>query len=873
MTSPRAGESSLQPLPRVTVPRVHLERRLDRLAPGGVGLLVASAGSGKSVLLSQWATGRPQMRIAVLALGVADDDAVVMARSLVEAIRAVAPEVEPGVGDIVMTGGGALGPPFVDALLRELALLREPLVLVLEDLHVLTNRPLLDDVGELVSRLPHTARCVLTTRRDPPWPVRQLRLDGRLVELRGTDLAFDAHEAGQLLRSVSECDLSDHEIEVLLDRTDGWAVGLQLAAISLRDAPDTGAAIQSFAGSDRLVADYLLGEVLEQQSEEIRRFLIETSVLDWLSVELCDAVTASGGSRAMLDGLEERSLFVIPLDRVGDRCRYQHLFGDVLRYQLRVEDPGAARELHLRAADFLSREGLVEESIEHLLSAGEHRRAFVAISKHGHRLFERGESATLVRWLSAIDGLEPDASADVLVNLLAAQVAADRSDAAGETYGRLLRRPDLTRGERAAADALYTTLAWRGLPPDVVLSTTDRVLEVLPTLEPGDVVDFLGVGGLDSIQVMAEYGAAVARFLQGDLPQAATGLEHVLTLPGVSYPVWRIYALGSLALVRAWNGHCTEALQLAQSAMRAARAMGVPRHPSTLHAHMASALVHLDQLQLEQAADSLAESDLQNRRRTSTVVNFDLQRTISARLTAVTTGPAQALADLLGPAASAVEPPVLAHANRALRAGLLVGAGNPVEARAVLDCADGTPDALAAACVDVSLATGDVMGAQRTLDGWRPERDDLRGAIGHGLRTAAVRDARGDHEGALAAVREAVASATADGLRWPFLEAPVAVRLLRRERVRPSLVDDALVTVVGRWNPRAGAQRALVEPITDRELTVLDYLPRRITTREIADDLFISINTVKSHLSSIYRKLDAADRTEAVRRAYDLGLL
>ena len=873
MTSSPAGESALQPLPRVAVPGVHLERRLDRLGPGGVGLLVASAGSGKSVLLSQWAIGRPELRIAVLAVGSADDDAVVMARDLVEQIRVVAPEVEPGVGDIVMTGGGALGQPFVDALLRELALLQEPLVLVLEDVHVLTNRALLDDIGELVSRLPHTTRCLLSTRRDPPWPVRQLRLDGRLVELRGTDLAFDAHEARQLLRSVSERDLTDHEVEALLDRTDGWAVGLQLAAISLRDAPDTGAAIRSFAGSDRLVAEYLLGEVLEQQSEEVRRFLLQTSVLDWLSVELCDAVTAGDGSRAMLDKLEERSLFVIPLDRSGDRCRYQHLFGDLLRYQLRLEDPTAARELHLRAAAFLSRQGRVEESIEHLLSAGEHQRAFTAISKHGHRLFERGESATLVRWLTAIDGLEPDAPAVVLVNLLAAQVAADRSDPAAETYRRLLRRPDLTRGERASADALYTSLAWRGLPPDVVLSTTDRVLEVLPTLEPGDVVDFLGVGGLDSIQVMAEYGAAVARFLQGDLPQAASAFEHVLTLPGISYPVWRIYTLGSLALVRAWTGHCTEALQLAQSAMKAARAMGVARHPSTLHAHMASALVHLDQTQLEKAADSMAESDLQNRRRTSTVVNFDLQRILAARLTAVTIGPVQALADLREPAASAIEPPVLAQANRALHARLLIGTGHLVEARAVLDSADGTPESLAGARVDLSLATGDVAGAQRTLHEWRPPRDDLRGAIDRRLRTAAVRDALGDHQGALAAVREAVATATADGLRWPFLEVPAALRLLRRETVRSSFADDGLVSLAGQLNPRAGTQHGLVEPITRRELTVLDYLPRRMTTREIAADLFISVNTVKSHLGSIYRKLGVADRTEAVRKAYDVGLL
>ena len=797
MTSPRPGKSSLQPLPRVAVRRARLERRLDLLGPGGVGLLVASAGAGKSVLVSQWADGRPELRIAVLTLGPTDDDGVVMARDLVEAIRVVAPEIEPSIDDVVMTGGVALGQPFVDALLAELALLSGPLVLVLEDLHVLTNRAILDDVGEFVSRLPRTTRCILTTRRDPPWPVRRLCLDGRLVEVRGTDLALDIDEARQLLLAVSGRDLTDHEVATLLERTDGWAAGLQLAAISLRNSPDAGAAIQSLAGSDRIIAEYLLEEVLEQQSPQIREFLLQTSVLDWLSVELCDAVTLGDSSRAMFDELEQRSLFVIPLDRSGERCRYQHLFRDLLCYRLRFEDPTAARELHLRAAHCLAEQGRIEESIEHLLSAGEHGRAFAAISKHGHRLFERGESATLVRWLTAIQGSEPDPPAVVLVNLLAAQVAADQSDPATETYRRLLRRSDLTRGERAAADTLYTTLAWRGLPPEVVLSTTDRVLEVLSALEPGEVVDFLGIGGLDSIQVVAEYDAAVARFLQGDLAQAASAFEHVLTLPGISYSIWRIYTLGSLALVRAWTGHCTEARQLAESALKAARAMGVARHPSTIHAHMASALVDLDQTQLQQAAHSLAESDLQNRRRTSTVVNFDLQRSIAARLTAVTTGPAQSLATLREPAASAIEPAVLANANLALHAKLLIGTGHLVEARALLHHAHGTPGSLAGAHVDLSLATGDLAEAQRTLDAWLPSPDDLRGAIDHQLRTAAVRDAQGNNAGALAVVCEALATATADGLRWPFLEVPVAVRVLRRQTVRSPFADDELLGLVG----------------------------------------------------------------------------
>ena len=873
MASPRVKDPLHQPLPRLAVPRPHLERRLDQIGPGCVGLVVASAGSGKSVLLRQWSGGRPELRIAALALGPGHDDAVVLARDVVEAVREAAPQIPARIGDLVKSGGSALGEPFIDALLGELAHLPERFVLVLEDLHVLTNRALLDDVGDLVTRLPHTTRCVVSTRRDPPWTLRQLRLDGRLVELRGAELAFGADEARQLLVAVSERELSDDQVAMLLDRTDGWAVGLQLAAISLRHVPDVGASIASFAGSDRLVAEYLLEEVLERQEPETRRFLLQTSVLDWLSIELCDAVTGQGNARAMLDDLENRSLFVIPLDRSREQFRYHHLFADLLRYQLRLEDPLAARELHVRASRWLLEHGRLEESIEHLLSAGEHQQALAVISKVGHRFFERGESATLVRWLTAIEGADPDLPAVVGVNLLAAQVAADQSDPAAETHRRLLRRPDLTRGERATADALYTTLTFRGLPPEIVLRTASSVLEVLPTLEKSDAVDFLGIGGLESIQVMAAYDAAVARFLQGDIAQAADALEHVLTLPGVNYPVWRIYTLGTLALVRAWTGHCTEAQQLADSAMKAARAVGVASHSSVIHAFMASALLHLDQTDLDGAARNLLESDLQNRRRTSSVVNVDLQRSLVARLAAVTEGPAQALTILRQPAASAIEPPVLVHANRSLEARLLIGARELIEARTVLDQSEQIPE-LAAARVDLALATGDVVAAQDVLNLWKPSEHDLRAVVGHHLRHAAVLDAAGDRPGAQVAAREAAATAEGERLRWPFLEVPAALRLIRRDTDHASaFTDDALWKLSGQLEPRGRAQKGLVEPLTERELTVLEYLPKRIKNQEIAGDLYITVNTLKSHLASIYRKLGVADRDEAVNKANELRLL
>ena len=397
-------------------------------------------------------------------------------------------------------------------------------------------------------------------------------------------------------------------------------------------------------------------------------------------------MTGAGNARAMLAELEDRSLFVIPLDLSRTNFRYHHLFAELLRYQLKAEDPSAARTLHGRAARWLLAHGRAEESIEHLLRAGEHDQAFTEISRLGHRFFERGESATLVRWLSTIQGESSTAPARVVISLLAAQIAADLPDAAAETHRGLVRRPDLTRGERATADALHTAQVFRSLPPESVVTTARGVLDALPGLHDDDVVDFLGMGGTESVRVMAEYDAAIAHFLQGDLDQATARLRRALHLPGAQYPIWRFYTVGSLALVRAWTGHCTEALQLADAALSGARAIDVTHHPAVIHAHLAAALAQLYRADFDRAAESLDMADLQNLRRPSNVVNLDLHRALAAQLFAAD-GKLERSARRTAPTRPPrpLEPPVLAHANRALHAQLLIDAGELLEARALLD--------------------------------------------------------------------------------------------------------------------------------------------------------------------------------------------
>ena len=372
-------------------------------------------------------------------------------------------------------------------------------------------------------------------------------------------------------------------------------------------------------------------------------------------------------------------------------------------------------ELHRSAARWLLDQGHLVDAVVHLLAAGDHDDAYTVISREGHQWFERGESATLVRWLGTIVDRDADGPVAMAINLLAAQVAADESAAAAETHRHLMRRRDLTLGERIAASALHALLVFRELPPQESIKSARFVRESLPLVDDDEVIDFLGLGGRDSVEVMAVYAEAWAHFVLGDLPTSTELLRRGLSLPGCDYPMWRIYLLGALSLVRAWGGHAGEASSLAAGALGIAERFGTTRHEAVTSSRLALALVHLNRLDVEGAATHLALAAGQNSVRLSSFVFIDLHRTLEARLLALTEGPRRALAVLREPSACVVEPQLLAEANRAFEVHLRVQAGDLETARAIVDRSVDWPG-LAAARVDVALGTGDVASARRSLE-------------------------------------------------------------------------------------------------------------------------------------------------------------
>ena len=389
MPGPRPGQ----------VARSRLMARLDEALARGLVLVCAPAGYGKTVLLADW-TRRGEFPAAWLSLDAGDNDP---ARFWHHAVAAL-DRARPGTGERV---GPLLGPPaptsfqgLVTALINDLA--ADQALLVLDDYHLISAQQVHESLAFLLEHRPAGLCVVLASRSDPPLPLPRLRARGQLAEVRVADLRFTPAEAGELLQHAASA-LPDASVAALAARTEGWAAGLQLAALSLRGQHDAAAFVAAFTGSHRYVLDYLAEEVLERQDEQLRTFLLETSVLDRLSGPLCNAVTGREGSQALLEQAERAGLFLIPLDEVRGWWRYHHLFADLLRGRLQQEQPGRLAQLHRNAAAWCQERGLADDAIGHAAAAGEMLWAARIIEQYFdlvHRI--RGEAATIDRWMSVL---------------------------------------------------------------------------------------------------------------------------------------------------------------------------------------------------------------------------------------------------------------------------------------------------------------------------------------------------------------------------------------------------------------------------------------------------------------------------------------
>ena len=392
----------------VPAPRRELVERprlVDRLAMRDlppVTIVSAPAGFGKTTLLADWfaRTRSAGQRVTWLSLDARDNDPTVFLSYLIAAVGAI----DDGIGSTALGLLRSAEPTqtVLASLVNDLAASPEDLAIVLDDHHVIHSREVHDALGFLVDHLPRQVHLVIAGRSDPPLPLGRLRARGDLLEIRAADLRFTDGEAADYLNDSMGLRLDEGDVTTLETRTEGWIAALQLAALSMQGRVDPSEFIASFAGDDRFVVDFLGEEVLEHQPEEIRSFLLETSILDRFTAEACDAVTRRADGAAMIERLDRANLFLVPLDARRRWYRYHHLFADVLRARLLADDPASVLELHRRASRWWEDEGDVEAAVMHALAGEDHERAAALIEAAAPRLRQNRQDETLRTWLEAL---------------------------------------------------------------------------------------------------------------------------------------------------------------------------------------------------------------------------------------------------------------------------------------------------------------------------------------------------------------------------------------------------------------------------------------------------------------------------------------
>ena len=861
------------------VERPALRERLDAALSLPLTIVVAQAGAGKTVLLRQWAAAHPDLAVVWIDVEAADDDPARFAHRLASGLAGVRPQVVDAAPR-VPTHAGGLGASLLASLVEVLARLPET-VIVLDDLHHLSNGELLADLGRLAAAIPSNAHIVLSTRVDPPIAWSGLRLRDRLLEIRQSDLAMTAPESSELLARVARRAIRPATLEALVERTEGWAAGLQLAGLTLRFHPDSDAFVAEFGGTDRLIAEYLTEEVLDALPDSGRELLLRMSLLDTLTTDLVDDVLERSDSRQLFDRLEQESMFFTAVDARREQFRFHHLFRDLLRYRLRADDPAEAARLLGRAADHHLDRGEIAPAVEYLLRAQDWERALDAIMARGSDVFERGEARTVIRWITTVPEAARRGRLDVELELGILTGMQGDAAAAAAILGRVAGDQRATAGQRTIAHAWTSATAQWNPRPDETIRAADRAIALLES-DPGmEIPDLMRLTSRALLETLSVGSAGRSRFLAGDLAGADAWLMRALATDGIAYPPFRVGALGSIALLRAWCGRLAEARLLAGEAIAIAASSGLLTHPIIADARLAEALAACERGSPDAAEAPLRDGAVRaesNRRTQLEWIALALHAAI-----ATASGrfdEALELVDLTGQSERepASAPAPLIH-DRLIAAhmALLRRTGRSEEALRLRGDAPPTTADLAFETAAASLHLGNREPARRILGGsahlFAAERP--RGDIQRAMLLAWLAELAGAHRTALGLISAALDLAEPDGLAEVFVGGgDVVLDLVEELSAARGGLAEAILARRQRIEPSpADANDGLPEPLTDRELEILAYLPDHSTSGELAMRCYVSVNTLKTHMAHIYRKLGVSGRSAAIARARELGLI
>ncbi len=859
-------------------------------------LVSAPAGFGKTTLVAAWLDQLAGEPAAWLSLDEGDNDPARFLTYLIAALRTAIPEVGQAADALLHAPQSPAIEATLTALINDLSRRTRPVILALDDYHVINTPAIHQALDYLLKHLPPNLHLLIATRSDPPLPLSRLRSHGQLIEVRAADLRFNLDEAGRFFSQAMGLTLSPAETAMLEQRTEGWVVGLQLAALSMQGRDDYPAFIAAFTGSHRYILDYLTDEVLERRPRGSRNFLLQTSILNRLCGPLCDALTGRNDSQAVLQQLEQANLFLARLDDERRWYRYHHLFAEVLRERLLDEQAEQLPELHRRAGAWLEQHGLSEEAINHAIAGGDYEQAARLVEQLSGNLLRKGASASVARWLEAmpVEVVHARPRLCLIYGWYYVMGPAINPDRAEEWVQFALRAapagptPDSDFiGEVASLRAMITSI-WGDTTESIAVAR--QALVALPAGSPW--------------RGMMTFCLGSTLLLAGDVIAAAPALEEALRLSredGAYYI--QLNAASFLGDIQVFQGRLDRAEETYQQVLSWTD-HGVPQKGALMaRAGLANVLCERNQLDaaLAHIQPAIEQLERVGGAWSTLVLNRALARVQQAQ---------------------GKWPDALAALEHAQRVGQRTGV-NIVATQA------------AALRARLLLARGEVHAAQQWAanSGISPD-DEIAGHAGlheeEYLTLARVLSARHEHDAALALLNQLLLSAESEGktgsvLTISVLQALVAqaqgdwdrapafleralllaepegyIRLFvdegepmhallveyrslilsrrsvesdNRRRRLPAYIDRLLAAFVVPGPQTGPALPGYLEPLSERELEVLLLIAGGASNQEIADRLYLAVPTVKKHVSNIFGKLNVSSRTQAVAEARALSLL
>ena len=864
-------------VPGWMVPRPRLQERIDEGTAGPLTVVTGPPGAGKTMTVASWAAARPGP-VAWITLDHYDSNPKVFWATVVAALRNAGVTLRRVSAAPARTAGS--DHVFLLRLASELAAQDPPAALVLDDLHLVADPGLMDGLQYLLRNARPGLRLVICSRTDPLLPLHRYRLAGELTEIRACELAFSVPEAG-LLMAQHGITLPPRTLELLTELDEGWAAGLRLAAISLGDHPDPGQFIKELAAENSAVAGYLIEEALNNQPPEIRDLLLRTSILDRVNPGVASELTGHEQAASTLAALARTNAFVQPLG--NGWYRYHSLFAEVLRLKLRLERPGEVPDLHRRAARWYQVNGLLLDAVRQAVAAGDWPLAAqlvleeLAIGQLSEPHTPLAECFRRMPYNPTWTGPYPALVAAALALAdLAPAAACAALDVAEEILSRL--PADTETPARLATAMLRLTVARRDGDLGAAVAAMDQMSNLVSAL-PADILTRHA-----EIHTTLLSARGMVQFWSGHLDEAAASLDAGATAATVSGSVCEhTDCLGYLALLEALRGQLNRAAELAAGASQAGQDGTEMAGPACGAAEVAVALVHLERNERHDARDRLKRADAALRIRPERLVGAAACLVVARYRLAE--GRAKAASEMIARARHGWSPPGwLDHMLTLLESRAYAAAGD-------LSSAVGTAErANPGACIDATVAlahawldAGDDQAAGQALENGPDDADEVqdRSRLDRWLVDARLGYSRGGQAQGRRSLQRALGLAEPEQLRLPFAMQAAWIRpALRsdpqladahRHLLEPGLIDPGR----GPAGLPAAGQPApmIVEQLSGREREVLSLLSGMLSTAEVASELYISVNTVKTHLKSIYRKLAATHRGEAVRRARQLDLL